>query len=171
MSGHENPNASPESQKAPKFESKYAERGAKERFNKAAEITPADKIDDTPLPAELSTRERPPVELKAGEIDLSDKAGFRDFNNNILELAKKNMTSREEYGDKSEITVDNTGFLLTKKDNIAYVVVSVYGKSSKARIEQHVPLQIDNNGEIAYNMPPLKDQDVETVDPEVKKLA
>lgn len=171
MAGNENPEGS---QEAAKRAPKDGDQASKDKARVTREANdPGSKIDDMPLPDELGTRKRPKIEVKAGQVDLNE-GRFRAVNQHILELAKTNMKDSKEYGDTSEITVDNTNFVLCKNSQgRAYVQVCVIGKSSGVVIEQHVPVEVEDekSGEIVYNMPPLTDPDVDTLDPEVKRLA
>jgi|GEM_PF-4806376 len=176
----ENLNNNNEVQKKSNDQQKTPEQQAKEKVVRDSNVQPGDKIDNSPLPDELSSRKRVEVKLGAGERDISKEPALQDFNQSILDLAKKNMTFKPEYGDIKEITVANTVFVLGKrfidpnnaeKGRIAYVSVYVKGLSSGAVIQQDVPLQMPKEDDIIYNTPPLSENDVKTIDPEVKKIA
>ncbi len=125
-------------------------------------------MDATPL----STRKQPHEAPKAGEEDISGSELLKGTNANVLDIAKKNMTSKAEYGDLNEITVDNTQFILAKNaDGVPYIRVNVYGESSGALITQSIPLQgRDADGALAYLEPPVAEGEESFVESAVSRL-
>jgi hypothetical protein len=127
-------------------------------------------IDATPLG---SGRKMPNEAPKPGEVDISGNRLLRGTNQNVLNIAKRNMTSRAEYGDLDEITVDNTQFILSKNEQgIPVIRVNVYGESSRALINQSIAIEEkDQRGALAYLNPPVAKGEETFIDQALSRLA
>jgi hypothetical protein len=145
-------NAPSEEKKAPEAKGETALAEKKQEAKKmAADVSPS--IDATPL----SDRQRPKEAPGPGEEDISESRLLRESNQNVLNEAKKNMTSKEAYGDIDEITVDNSQFILVKNspDGVPYIRVLVYG-ADRALINQNIPIKKKIEGDkLAYLDPPV----------------
>ena len=160
-------NAPAEEKKAPPDQAEAALEQKKREVADVAQDTAG--IDATPL----SDRKQPHEAPRPGEEDISGSQLLRGTNENVLNIAKRNMRSEKEYGDLNEITVDNTQFILTKDaDGALCIRVNVYGRSSGELINQTVAVEKkDQAGALAYLNPPVPKEEEQFMDQVRDKLA
>jgi len=183
MFNGENARSVPEVKKGAPDEAAAAQADEKAKVRLEADAA-TDGIDDTPLPTELWERTRPNNETKDGQLDISDRGDLQAALGQILMRAKINMNHKPSYGEKHEITVENTQFFLNAPDANGNVLVSVLVRDKSApdtTIVQHVKIaqrELDDQAEYAYyygkpklKNPPLSDAEADKIHPDVKNLA
>lgn len=183
MSNGDTPQGAQEVKKSAPDEAAAAKADAKAKVRLEAD-TATVGIDDTPLPTELWERTRPNDETKDGQLDISDRVDLQTALGQILTKAKRNMNHTSSYGEKHEITVDNTQFFLNAPDSNGNVLVSVLVRDKSepdTTIVQHIKIaqrELDNDAEYAYYYnkptlkdPPLSETEADKIHPDVKQLS